>query len=311
MQYEPPKVKRLEHCGESSKLDPELVKYFAYYIKERESIRLKKEAGNERPWTEDPILQKYKFTNVKRFYDKTTQYFYFHCYNTHRDRSPAEIAFNCAALRYFGSIDFAKYVGWTDTSNGYNPNELLERVYAAKRRGATVFTGAYVITNSGISRPKEEVVADTFLVGFWNKLPEILAGVQSRKVEQAYQEIIKVKGFGGSGFMAKEALEDMKLTPLLELAVDYDTFTPVGPGANRGLNRLYKFKENKETKIKYEKAVEAINELREYINSALGMRLSAHDIQFCLCEFDKYCRVYNGEGRPRGLYKGKDTSGFF
>ena len=31
--------------------------------------------------------------------------------------------------------------------------------------------------------------------------------------------------------------------------------------------------------------------------------LTAHDVQFCLCEFDKYERVRLGEGRPRALYK--------
>ena len=33
------------------------------------------------------------------------------------------------------------------------------------------------------------------------------------------------------------------------------------------------------------------------------VELELHDIQFQLCEFDKYERVKHREGRPRSLYK--------
>ena len=33
--------------------------------------------------------------------------------------------------------------------------------------------------------------------------------------------------------------------------------------------------------------------------------LELHDIQFQLCEFDKYERVINNEGRPRSKYRVK------
>ena len=32
------------------------------------------------------------------------------------------------------------------------------------------------------------------------------------------------------------------------------------------------------------------------------VELELHDIQFQLCEFDKWCRVLGGEGKPRSLY---------
>ena len=33
------------------------------------------------------------------------------------------------------------------------------------------------------------------------------------------------------------------------------------------------------------------------------IELELHDIQFQLCEFDKYERVKHGQGRPRSKYK--------
>ena len=35
-----------------------------YFIWEREAIRLARENGHSAPWTKDPVLAKYKFTNI-------------------------------------------------------------------------------------------------------------------------------------------------------------------------------------------------------------------------------------------------------
>ena len=42
------------------------IEAFYNFMKERELIRLRKEDGEPFPWTDDPNLQTYKFTNVKR-----------------------------------------------------------------------------------------------------------------------------------------------------------------------------------------------------------------------------------------------------
>ena len=45
---------------------------FLWFIKERESIRRKKESGAKRPWTDDPVLNSCRFTNIDRFNDRGT-----------------------------------------------------------------------------------------------------------------------------------------------------------------------------------------------------------------------------------------------
>lgn len=51
-----------------------LLKEFKWYLKEREQIRLKKEAGKPRPWTKDTILDRNHFTNVRRTDDPGTKF---------------------------------------------------------------------------------------------------------------------------------------------------------------------------------------------------------------------------------------------
>ena len=48
---------------------------FFAYARKRHEIYLKRKAGEPPPWTDDPILQQYRFTNVFRELDKTTLWF--------------------------------------------------------------------------------------------------------------------------------------------------------------------------------------------------------------------------------------------
>lgn len=45
--------------------------YFAY---ERQNIFLKKQRGENAPWTDDEILREYKFCNTYRLNDRVSQY---------------------------------------------------------------------------------------------------------------------------------------------------------------------------------------------------------------------------------------------
>ena len=53
----------------------EQVEKFFYWIEERHRIYMKKLRGESWPWTEDKILQEYKFTNPFRENDRTTIWF--------------------------------------------------------------------------------------------------------------------------------------------------------------------------------------------------------------------------------------------
>lgn len=110
-------------------------------------------------------------------------------------------------------------------------------------------------------------------------------------------------GFGGTGFMAKEVLQDVMQTPVLAHAVDRNTWCPAGPGAQRGLNRIF----NRPVRqgIKESRALSEMITLFEEAKDRLPVfmpTLELHDIQFQLCEFDKYERVRKGEGRPKSRY---------
>lgn len=279
---------------------------FAGYIRERESIRVKRAAGLPSPWTKDPILHKYKFTNVHREDDAATKRFKaIYDKNINAKTKPEVTLLNCTIARYFGTFEFMEHLGWLNDWNDDVAKSVIQTARARLGAGARVFTGAYVITNCGRTEPKEVVVCD-FIGSMWKRAPMVMSALKMRRSWEAAYDVLKtVPGFGGSGFMSKEVLQDVLLTRFGKDADDALTWSPVGPGARRGINRL------QERDLHYGGGKEAfwvaeLMAVQGAVNAELigtGIKpLSAHDVQFCLCEFDKYERVRLGQGRPRSTY---------
>lgn len=279
------------------------------HIRERERIRVAKEVQNRPwPWTKDDIFQTYKFTNVKREHDRTTRAF-LEVYKKQRD-APKHIAlYNCGLRRFTGTVAASDALGWA-------PQHDVNRIRNAEARcnteGLTFWTGAYMIRGGAAGVPKYRVVGE-YLKGLWQKGPAIIAAMEdeaSPSWRVGYQVMHDLYGFGGNGFMCKEVLQDYLLwrreaglAPLL----DEDTWTPMGPGARRGLNRLAG-RPLKEV-VPMDQMLAEVAALRDYCNDRWtkafpqAAPLTAHDIQFQLCEVDKYIRVERGEGRPRSRYR--------
>ena len=266
------------------------------YMRERYGIYLRRQAGDEGPWTEDTILQEYKFTNVYREYDYTTRMLS-KIYETKLKRPLDEVLVNAATFRYFGHWPTCEDIGWMEEFDEYRVKKVVKN---RKEAGQQVFTGAYVITNAGRSEPKEVVVCDN-LIALESHAHHIMAQAEIHDSWQTLAELMSViPGFGGSGFMAKETILDVMLYHWQP--ADYKTYTPVGPGAKRGLNRLAgrDIKQSAKPEIMLG---EILSLLADIYLKWTGPKLTAHDIQFCLCEYDKYCRVALGQGRPRSKFK--------
>lgn len=280
------------------------IEEFYNFIKERENIRLRKASGMPFPWTTDPILSQYKFTNVRREHDKTTQKLCSLFYDSSGQTSSKKIILlNCALYRYFGTWEFAEAVGW---QKSFLPEPLIRAATLRLKNKLRVFTGAYIITNQGIKAPKQEVVVYIFLTELWKNIDRIIEVLEKTNSWQKTHEALgRVQGFGGTGFMAKETLLDTMHCNFWKNGKpnDYWTWTPIGPGARRGINRLLEL--DKDASIKEEKCLETLLELAsfqdKYWPSEWG-RLAPTDFQFASCEWDKWNRVKNNEGRPRSRY---------
>lgn len=280
----------------------EMQRRFFDFMAKRETLRLKKESGAAWPWSDDPILNTYKFTNVKREHDRTTRWMREHWTKPNENRPAGEIIFNCALFRYFGTVEFAEAIGWQDD---WMPFSIIDIARERMKEGLRVFTGAYIIPTLGKRQPKHETVCSDILSSLWSekeKIAEVALTTQSW--QKTAERIMVLPGFGGTGFMTKETLQDVMQTPVLINAVDRNTWCPAGPGARRGLNRIVG--NPVKTSLSHTAALRQMIDLFEVAQSNLPTfmpELELHDIQFQLCEFDKYERARLGEGRPKSRYR--------
>jgi hypothetical protein len=192
---------------------------FLHYLSERHLIFQRRQSGlleAQGILTSDPILAEYKFTNVLRSNDRTTRWLKREWYDKNRHQPDEIQALNCAIARYFGRIEFLEDLGYQES---WNPSYILDTARRRFREKKPVFTGAYIITNQGMTDPKEEIVVNCFLSPYRNELQRLCEIALRTNSWQSVSE--GMSGLPGMGpFMTKEILLDWQLTPLLENADD-------------------------------------------------------------------------------------------
>jgi hypothetical protein len=278
---------------------------FWNFINERHAIYIRKDVENQPPpWTKDLILKEYKFTNIFRELDRTTIWLREHVREKYADQKDL-LFFNIATFRMYGTMESGAAHGWIKT---WDRERIIKADMARIADGNKVFTGAYVITNAGQKRPKVEIVVNDFLTPLWYDKRKLYAQFRDCKsLEVAWRLLGKYPGWGGGGFMAYELISDLRWTPILDDATDIMTWANAGPGAIRGLNRYHGRPVNRRETLQIPKA-QSVEEMRhllaispKYLGSHVP-KLEMREVEHTLCEFDKYMRVKNGEGRPRSKY---------
>lgn len=264
---------------------------FIGFIVERHNIYLRRLAGDPRPWTEDVLLNTFKFTNIYRELDRTTLW----CKKHVRDKNwgtEYDRALSILAFRFFNRIETCEAVfntgAWTIFLES-GSTAPLERMVKHYRGNKAIATGAYIIkTVNGLD--KLGGIVWSIKAG----VPTIRTLIEEKPQTLAHaQQILLHAPYLGS-FMAAQLVADMKYTPLLENATDWHTWAAPGPGSRRGLNLLLGQPEEQHW-IEQEWLYE-LQKLRLYIIpvfKALNWEIPhAQDVQNMLCEFSKYNRGY-------------------
>lgn len=267
-----------------------------YWMRERQAIYRRREAGQARPYTTDPILQKFRFCNVFRELDKTTVWIRENWRKPHENDD--SICFAMGVARLFNHPESLGAIGYPDPWDSMKVQRVLD---ARASLGKKVFSPAYIISPCGSSKPKIERVIDDYLNPFY-------VGAKNCIVDCSLQETwSRIRQFDGFGpFIAYEVVSDLRWTPRLKNSPDIYTWANPGPGAFRGLNRLmgvhHDSGRNRDHAIDLMRRILSIaaHELRE--EDPMFNKLEMRDIEHSLCETDKYLRVKLGQGRPKELF---------
>jgi hypothetical protein len=105
-------------------------------------------------------------------------------------------------------------------------------------------------------------------------------------------------------FMAYEVVTDLRHTAILENAPDIHTWANAGPGARRGLNRVFGKDYGRDDVV----GMRELLKLSRYmwpsqIEGVMQPRWEMREVEHSLCEFDKYERARLGQGRPKQVLR--------
>ena len=272
--------------------------YF-YWIHERETIRMNKEVEQKPPpWTDDPILQKFKFCQVFREDDRTTRWFRTHIRDPYRD--DPEVLMATVIFRWFNYIETGRTLVRNKLHLEWDRKKAIEEITKQDKW----VTGAYIVKTPN-RMDKVTGVAEC-ISHMWGDREKLVDQILATKSLEKSWNILRDYPYMGP-FMAYEVITDLRHTYLLRDAEDILTWANAGPGAMRGLNRLagreLDFSRrshpwNEEMRNLWEISRERLNP-----NLIDLDQFEMREIEGGLCEFDKYSRILNQEGRTRSVYK--------
>lgn len=274
---------------------------FIYWIRERESIRIRRERGEPPPWTTDPILANYRFCNIRREDDRVTQWIHDNIRLPYADH-PNLWLMLCAA-RWINVPDtLAELISreaWPDRDS-FKPEYMTEVLEARLARGEKVFTGAYIL-RSEFGMSKSKCISEITLGNLWRDRA-ILESKMKDTLQGAHEALTAYVYWGP--FMATQAIVDMAFCDnLLAKATDRKNWIAAGPGTLRGLNYLYERPWNKILSQK-----QALEEMRLFnieLRKNVKIIFDWTDIPNILCETSKYIKLQRGEGKVRSRYEPK------
>lgn len=282
---------------------PEAHEAFWYWINERHRIFLKRWRGDPKPWTDDPVLQNWKFCNPFRVNDKQTKLLMDNVILPHWNSDPALMLFNIYAFRAFNwwptyanlVKDFGKN-GWLTQWSEVMAWDSLEDTI---KTNGQLTSGAYMIRGRE-AMPKYKSIAQT-LDHVW-RLSKPLAHVigNMNRMGDVANVLMENQFWGWGHFTTYQVVLDLTYSPLLQDPIDINTWCEFGPGARRGIRCIWPQLPNREL-VTFAMSLQLHQ--KEYLEEHVPY-MTLQDIEFSLCELSKYLRIKNG-GKGKEGYAGR------
>ncbi len=264
------------------------------FAAERQNVFFAKFEGKNLPFTNDPILLKYRFTNAYRASDRVSQYLIKSVIYT-GSTEPEEIFFRIILFKIFNKIEtwetLVEKLGdicYSSYSFDKYDSILLNEMNAGER----IYSAAYIMP-SGISSFNYKRKHQNHL-----KLIELMMQDNvAKKLQDCYSmkeafELLKSYPTIGD-FLAYQFVVDINYSTLTNFS-EMD-FVVAGPGAKKGIHKCFKDIGHWQT----DDLIKWVTESQEIwldrfeidFKDLFGRRLQLIDCQNLFCEIDKYSRV--------------------
>lgn len=286
------------------------------FAAERQAVFFRRFRGDPPPWTNDPILREYKFTNAYRASDRVSQYLIRNVIYT-GDQSPDEVFFRTILFKTFNRIGtwelLLRHLGEV-TYEGYTYSRYNSVLSRALERGQRLYSAAYIMP-SGRSvfgyRRKHRTHLKVIERMMEDELPFRIADAAS--MQQVFELLLSYPTIGP--FLAYQYATDLNYSDLTDF--DEMQFVVPGPGALDGIHKCFRDTGG----LNEVELIRLIADAQEAQFTRLGLefrtlwdrRLQLIDCQNLFCEVGKYARVAHPDvpgrsGRTRIKQQFRPTS---
>lgn len=265
------------------------------FAAKRQAVFEARMRGEPGPWSDDPILNEYKFCNVFRAADRVSQYLIKEIAYRQDDSTPEDRLFQITAFRTFSYIPT-----WEKVTNilGRSPriHDLQSGAFEAaldqtKTENGKLYTHAFILcANDAYKRGVKhhnhvELFRDMFVK---QKLGRKI--LKARSLKEVYDLLHAFPLMGD--FMSYQTAIDLNYSAYIHFSEN--DFTQPGPGAIRGIKKVFKdlgdYTPAEAVMWMVENQEKEFKRLGLEFHGLWGRPIMAIDAQGLFCETDKYCR---------------------
>lgn len=270
------------------------------------------------PWTTDPILRTYRFTNVFRATDRVSQYLIREVqYRADRSQEPQEVFFRTLLFKVFNKIQTWEALEQSHGALSWrsvNLNALDGTLSRLRSRGQSIYSAAYIMPAPELGRVRKH---SNHLALIARMMADRLADRlrQAPDLKAVYECMLAYPGIGR--FLAFQYAIDLNYSTLLDF--EEADFVMAGPGALDGISKCFSATGARSPEDIIHWTTE--RQETEFAQRGLdfiglfGRRLQPIDCQNLFCEVSKYTRVAHPEiqglanrQRIKQTYKHADRS---
>ena len=268
---------------------------------ERQRVYMLRLLDEPRPWTEDPIISGFRFTNAYRACDRVSQYLINHViYDAgYQDRNVVDTVLRILLFKFFNRIETWQHIEsklGPVSERSFNVKQIASLLDATMKRHEAVYSGAYIIppvTGLGKTLRKHlghlRLLEKMLLDGLASRL------TKSRSLSEVYSLLLSYPGLGP--FLAFQLSIDLNYSGATSF--DEMSFVVAGPGARSGVAKCFA----RADLLPPEDIIRLVAESQHAEMARRGLRfptlpgrdLQLVDCQNLFCEVDKYARVAHPE----------------
>ena len=190
------------------------------------------------PWTSDPILKAYRFTNAYRAADRVSQYLIREVQaRADRPRAVHEIFFRTMLFKIFNRIDtweaLEERLGAIEW-RGVDLAKLDRTLEDLRSRGQKIYSAAYIMPSPRLGHRRKHSNHIALLAQMMeDRLPERVRQTQS--LRSVYDLILRYPGIGP--FLAFQYTIDLNYSSIMDF--EESEFVVAGPGALDGISKCF------------------------------------------------------------------------